>query len=207
MLGYVGKPSSTATRRRVVAQWLLAAAAALLASTPAALAQEDDDEGSFEVRTASSELLDGVYYVNALIDLRLSSEATEALDAGVPLAVHIEIDLIRVRRFWIDDEEYDVDQRFVLEHHALTERYIVRNLNRGDQASFATLTAALSYLGRIERLPFIDAPLLEPEHSYDARIRAELDMDEFSGPLRLLTFWRREFSLSSEWFRWRLLSS
>ena len=206
MLGSVGKPSLSATRRSIIAQWLSAAAAALLGSAPLALAQEDD-EGSFEVRTASSELIDGVYYVNSLIDLRMSREATEALDSGVPLVVRIEIDLIRVRRFWIDDEEYDVDQRFVLEHHALTERYIVRNLNRGDQASFATLTAALSNLGRIERLPLIDATLLEPGRSYDARIRVELDMDEFSGPLRLLTFWRREFSLSSEWFRWRLLSS
>lgn len=168
---------------------------------------QDDDEGAFEIRTASSELIDGVYYVNALIDLRLSDEASEALAAGVPLIVRIEIDLIRVRRFWIDDEEVDVDQRFVLEYHALTERYLVRNLNRGDQASFATVTAALNYLGRIERLPFIDAALLEPARSYDARIRAELDMDEFSGPLRLLTFWRREFSLSSEWFRWRLQNS
>jgi Domain of unknown function (DUF4390) len=206
VLGSVGKPSLSATRRSIIAQWLSAAAAALLGSAPLALAQEDD-EGSFEVRTASSELIDGVYYVNSLIDLRMSREATEALDSGVPLVVRIEIDLIRVRRFWIDDEEYDVDQRFVLEHHALTERYIVRNLNRGDQASFATLTAALSNLGRIERLPLIDATLLEPGRSYDARIRVELDMDEFSGPLRLLTFWRREFSLSSEWFRWRLLSS
>ena len=177
--------------------------AVALAIMHAARAQ-DDEEGSFEVRTASSELIDGVYFVNALIDLRLSSEASEALAAGVPLIVQIEVDLIRVRRFWVDDEEVDVDQRFVLEYHALTERYLVRNVNRGDQASFATVMAALNYLGRIERLPFIDAPLLESGRSYDARIRARLDMDEFSGPLRLLTFWRREFSLSSDWFRWRL---
>lgn len=167
---------------------------------------QDDEEGAFDVRTASSELVDGVYYVNALIDFRLSSEAFEALESGVPMIVHIEVDLIRVRRFWVDDEEVDVQQRYVLEYHALTQRYLVRNLNRGDQASFATVSAALSYMGRIERLPFIDAALLAPGRSYDARIRAELDTDEFSGPLRLLTFWRRELSLSSDWFRWRLLN-
>ena len=160
--------------------------------------------GSFVVRSASSELFSGVHFVSALIDLRLSSEAQEALDSGFALIVHIEVDLIQVRRFWIDDEEADVDQRFVLEYHALTERYLVRNTNGGDQASFATVNAALNYLGRIERLPFIDSALLSAGRSYDARIRAELDVDGFAGPLRLLTFWRRDFSLSSDWFRWRL---
>jgi hypothetical protein len=163
-----------------------------------------DDEGGFAVRSAESELVSGVYLVNATIDLRLSSEARTALESGVPLTVHIEVDLIRIRRFWMDDEEADVDQRFELAYHALTERYIVRNLNSGDQVSFATVMAALNYLGRIERLPFIDAALLAPGRAYDARIKAELDMDEFSGPLRLLTFWRRDFSLESEWYRWRL---
>jgi len=184
-------------RRAVLVAVILAAGAS------AALAQVDD-EGGFTVRSAESELVSGVYLVNATIDLRLSSEALTALEAGVPLTVHIEVDLIRIRRFWIDDEEADVDQRFELAYHALTERYIVRNLNSGDQVSFATVMAALNYLGRIERLPFIDAALLAPGRSYDARIKAELDMDEFSGPLRLLTFWRRDFSLESEWYRWRL---
>jgi hypothetical protein len=177
--------------------------AGFLASAAPLLAQ-DDDAGIFRVRSVNSELVAGVYFIDALLDLSLSSEAREALESGVPLIVRVEVDLIRVRRFWIDDEEYDVDQRFSLEYHALTERYIVRNLNGGEQASFATLSSALSYLGRIERLPFIDATLLDQQRSYDARIRAELDMDEFSGPLRLLTFWRRDFSLSSDWYRWRL---
>lgn len=169
-----------------------------------AVPAQDDSEGGFAVRSAESELVSGVYLVNATIDLRLSREARAALESGVPLTVHIEIDLIRVRRFWIDDEEADVEQRFELAYHALTERYIVRNLNSGDQTSFATVMAALNYLGRIERLPFIDVALLASGRTYDARIKAELDVDEFSGPLRLLTFWRRDFSLESEWYRWRL---
>lgn len=178
-------------------------AAAILAGIGAAPAQ-DDERGGFTVRSAESELVTGVYLVSAVLDLRLSSETREALESGVPLTVRIEVDLIRIRRFWIDDEEVDIDLRFELVYHALTERYIVRNLNSGDQASFSTDMAALNYLGRIERLPFIDAALLDPARSYDARIRARLDVDEFSGPLRLLTFWRREFSLESEWYRWRL---
>lgn len=200
----VHRQSDRSQCRRAVWLWATVVIAGLLAESPRAVAQDDDDAGLFRVRSVNSELVAGVYFVNALLELNLSGEAREALESGVPLIVHVEVDLIRIRRFWIDDEEYDVDQRFSLEYHALTERYIVRNLNGGEQASFATLSSALNYLGRIERLPFIDATLLDPQRGYDARIRAELDMDEFSGPLRLLTFWRREFSLSSDWLRWRL---
>jgi hypothetical protein len=181
----------------------LATAALLLGMSP--LYAQDEEDGGFTVRSAESELVSGVYYVNASIDLQLSAEARAALESGVPLIVHIELDLIHIRRFWIDDEEADVDQRFELAYHALTERYIVRNLNSSDQASFASVDAALNYLGRIERLPFIDAALLDSGRVYDVRIKAELDMDEFSGPLRLLTFWRRDFSLESDWYRWPLL--
>lgn len=183
---------------------VLIAVSLLLGAVP--LWAQDNVDGGFVVRSAESELMGGVYFVNAIIDLQLTAEAREALESGVPLTVDIEVDLIRVRRFWIDDEDADVSQRFELAYHALTERYIVRNLNSSDQASFASVDAALNYLGRIERLPFIDAALLEPQRAYDARIRVELDMDEFSGPLRLLTFWRRDFSLESDWYRWPLLN-
>lgn len=199
---HISQPT-TRSHRAIWRAGLAAAAATALLLTPGAHAQDED--GLFEVRTASSELRGEVFYIDSLIEFRLSDEAREALEAGVGLIIRIEVELIHIRRFWFDDEEVGLEQRFLLEYHTLSERYLVRNLNTGDQASFATLFSALNYLGRIERLPFIDLALLDPERSYDVRIRAELDTDEFPGPLRLLTFWRRDLSLSSDWYRWRLL--
>jgi hypothetical protein len=98
-------------------------------------------------------------------------------------------------------------QQYQLEYHALSERYIVLKLNSGDQASFATLFAALDYLGRIERLPVIDAALLEDGRDYNFRLRAVLDVEQFPGPLRLLAFWRRDWSLASDWYQWPLRSN
>jgi hypothetical protein len=95
-------------------------------------------------------------------------------------------------------------QLYELEYHALSERFIVTNLNSGDQASFATLFSALNYLGRIDQLPVIDAALIEPDRDYDWRLRAVLDVEQFPGPLRLLAFWRRDWSLASDWYRWPL---
>jgi hypothetical protein len=86
----------------------------------------------------------------------------------------------------------------------LSERYLVETANSGVQESFSSLLAALSFLGRVDHLPLIDAAVLDPEREYDLRLRAVLDVDQFPGPLRLLTFWRRDWSLASDWFRWRL---
>jgi hypothetical protein len=82
----------------------------------------------------------------------------------------------------------------------------VRNTNSGDQASFGSLSAALDYIGRIERLPLIDTAVLDDDRGYDVRLRASLDQEQFPGPLRLLAFWRRDWSIASEWYRWPLRS-
>ena len=197
---FVLNNSATLRRPRLIrlAAWL-----AMLMGL-AAVAQGQDRPGRFEVRSARTNLSDGVYLLEARVEYRLSEDARKALDAGVPLTIELEITVIRHRRFWPDVEVATLRQDYRLEFHALSERYIVRNVNSGDQSTYATLFSALNYLGRINGLPVIDAALLEPGYRYDGRIRALLDKDDFPGPLQLLAFWRSEWSLESEWFRWQI---
>lgn len=178
-------------------------ALAALATWPA-IAAAQDDPGRFEVRSASLELRDDVYYLTARIDYRLSTEARQALESGLTLTIRLEVEFLHRLRLWMDLEEVTLLQLYEVEFHALTERYFVRNRNSGDRASFPTLFEALNHLGRIDDLPVIDAPVLEPGRRYDIRLRAVLDQAELPGPLRLLAFWRRDWSLGSEWYRWRL---
>jgi hypothetical protein len=166
--------------------------------------EQDEDPGRFEIREAHVELSSGVYFLYAAIDYRLSSDARAALESGVPLTIRLDVELLNDRRFWFDGEDAALRQLYQLEYHALSERYIVQSLNSGDQASFPTLFGALNYLGRIDHLPLIDAALIDPGHAYDLRLRAVLDVEQFPGPLRLLAFWRRDWSLGSDWYRWRL---
>jgi hypothetical protein len=176
----------------------------VLLSTTAGPAAAQQDPGHFEVRSARVDLKSGVYFLDAWIEYRLSSEAREALQSGVPLTIRIDVEVLNSRRLWFDAEEESLLQRYQLEYHALSERYIVHNLNIGDQASFSTLFSALNFLGRIENLPLIDAALLDSGRDYVLRLRAVLDTERFPGPLRLLAFWRRDWSIASDWYRWRL---
>ena len=181
----------------------LAALAALLLQP--GYAQDDlDRAGYFEVRSASTRQVEGVHALDARLQLVLSSEALDALSSGVPLVIELQLELIRQRRFWWDDAEAQLAVRYELEYRPLSQRYIVRNTNSGDQDSFATLYSALNNLGRVQGLPVIDDALLEPGDDYRVRLRALLQTQQYPAPIRLLFFWRSEWQLQSEWYEWLL---
>ncbi len=173
-----------------------------LAASPATA--QEEDPGRFEVRSASVVLDEGIYYLDAWLEYRLSTEAQEALESGVPLTIEIEVEFLRARRFWFDESEASLLQTYELQYHALSERYLVLNSNTGEQNSFANLFSALNFLGRVNALPLIDEALLELGEPYEIRVRTILSTEDFPGPLRLLTFWRRDWDLRSEWYTWPL---
>jgi hypothetical protein len=179
--------------------------AAVLLLAGAALAQDPVERaGYFEVRSASTELVSGVYLLDARLQLVLSSEALNALNSGVPLTIELQMQVIRSRRFSLDAVDAELAFRVELEYRPISQRYIVRNLNTGTQDSFATLYSALNNLGRIQRLPVVDESLLVPDRDYRVRLRALLATEQYSAPLRLLFFWRDEWQLKSEWYEWKL---
>ena len=124
--------------------------------------------------------------------------------AGFTLTIELQVELIRVRRWYIDDMEAELAIRYELEYHPLSQRYVVRNLNSGEQDSFATLYSALNNLGRVQGLPLIDDTVLEADSSYRVRARALLQTRQYSAPIRMLFFWRGQWQLESKWFEWIL---
>ncbi len=169
------------------------------------VAQDDiQREGYFEVRSATTETVDGVHALDARLQLVLSSEALAALESGVTLTIELQLQVIRTRRFLPDDVEAELAVRYELEYSPVSQRYIVRNLNSGDQDSFATLYSALNSLGRVQGLPVIDDALLATDTEYHARLRAMLNTERYPPALRVLFFWRGQWQLQSEWFEWLL---
>jgi len=177
---------------------------ALLALGSSLGQDEIEREGYFEVRSASTELVGGVHTLDARLQLVLSSEALAALSSGVPLTIELQMEIIRERRFYIDDLTAELAVRYELEYRPLSQRYIVRNLNSGDQDSFATLYSALNSLGRVQDLPLLDDALLENDKRYRVRVRVLLNTQQYPAPLRLLFFWRDQWQLQSDWFEWQL---
>ena len=196
-------PRREAFRPQAVWQALLALLAVLALGT--GLAQDRvEREGYFEVRSATTEIVEGVHTLDARLQLVLSSEALRALESGVTLIIELQLQVIRVRGLLPDDLEAELAVRYELEYSPVSQRYVVRNLNAGDQDSFATLYSALNSLGRVQGLPVIDDAVLEADEDYRFRVRVMLNMERYPALLRVLFFWRGQWQLESEWYEWSL---
>ena len=191
-------------KRTQLSRRLVAVLAAMLVLGTGFAQDNIEREGYFEVRSASTQAIAGVHTLDARLQLVLSSEALAALESGVTLTIEMQMQVIRVKRFLMDSVDAELAIRHELEYRPLSQRYIVRNLNSGDQDSFATLYSALNNLGRVQGLPVIDDALLIPDRDYRLRLRAMLNTQQYPAPLRLLFFWRGQWQLQSEWFEWQL---
>jgi len=183
---------------------VLAVLAGIVLAVPAAGQQIPERQGFFDIRSASTTLNEGVHELEARLQLILSDEALDALNSGVPLTIELDFEVIRVRGLWLDALDAALTFDYELEYRPLSQRYIVRNLNSGNQESFSTLYSALNNLGRIQGLPVIDDAVLDPDSDYRLRLRARLSTRQYPSALRLLFFWRSQWQLESGWFEWML---
>lgn len=156
------------------------------------------------VSNATTRLDNGVWYLDADIDYQLNRTALDALASGLLLDIELDIRLERRRRIIWDAEFAELKQRYQLQYHALTERYIVRNLNSGEQASYASLPTALGRLGQVRGLPLIDDALLERGERYYVEAQAVVDIRGAGGPLAVIRVFWNDWRLESDWVRWRL---
>jgi hypothetical protein len=181
---------------RSAAAWLMAvlvlAGGALAA--PGALAQGPKLQ-RFEVRSAYVEL-------KATLKFDLPEGARAAIREGAPLTLHLEIVVKRQRNYWLDETVATLDQHYELVYRALSERFLVRNLNSDEQASYATLDAALDALRVIKGLPMLDQALVVPKRRHEISIRGNLDVRTMPDALRFVLFWSDDWRQRSEWYTW-----
>jgi hypothetical protein len=156
----------------------------------------------FEVRSAYVEPADRVYELNATLNFDLPEGARAAIREGAPLTLHLEIVVKRQRNYWFDETVATLDQGYELAYRALSERYLVRNLNSGEQASYATLDAALDALRVISRLPILDQALVSPNRRHEISVRGSLDVRTMPDALRFVLFWSDDWRQRSEWYTW-----
>ena len=175
---------------------------ALLGCALGALAQSQQ---AFGIRTAYAQLVEGVYLINARLHLPLTDRMRTALRDGVPLTLELEIVVNGGRRYWLDETVASLVQRYDLQYDAVSDRYVVRNLNSGEQASYPELDSAVDQLTRISGLPVLDRALIGGGRRYEFSMRSSFDLGDMPTALRWLMFWVDDIHGVSEWYTWPLL--
>lgn len=158
----------------------------------------------FKILSAETKLKENVFLLEANMDLTFSSDALEALRSGVPLIVFINIEVEKDRNWWWDKTIAELEQGYLLLYHALSEKYIIHNLNSGSQQNFSSLSTALFSLSNFQDLPLIDKNLLEEGVNYYVRLRTYLDIESLPAPMRPIAYISSQWQLESDWFSWPL---
>lgn len=158
----------------------------------------------FKILAAETTLKNNVFHIEADLDLKFSDDALEALRSGVPLIVLINIEVLKNRSWWWDKTIAKLEQGYLLLYHALSEKYIIHNLNSGAQQNYISLNTALYYLSNIKDFPLIDKNLIISGDDYYVRMRTYLDIESLPAPMRPIAYISSQWQLESDWFSWPL---
>jgi hypothetical protein len=189
-------------RRRYLFRLVCAASAACATLLLARPLHAEGLAGRFEVRSADLELKDGVYHLNARIDLPVSEAVRRGLVEGVPLSLEVDLDIERVRQLLPNSSVAELTQRYRLQYNAVSARYILRNENSGQQESLGTVDEAIAHLSEVHSLPALDKALIAADRRYEGRVRAKIDFGTVPFTLRLLMFWVSDWHRDSDWYAW-----
>src|SRR5512133_290099 len=114
------------------------------------------DDSRLTIREATATIDEGVYELDAKLELELPDAARKAVESGLTLRLTYEVTVSRVRRYMPDADVATLEQRYEVSYHALSQRYLVKNLNTGEQQDYGLLQSALDRICELRGLPVLD---------------------------------------------------
>ncbi len=196
------QPDRTDMLRGPRSPWVMLAAAWVAVCSVVVLA--DALDGVLQVRSAFVDLDHAVFQLHARVDYPQTPAISDALRDGVDLIFDVEARVDRARRFWLNSTVVDLTMRRELAYHTVADRYVVKDPATGDQQTFASLEAALQYLGTVDAWPILVEPQLETGAQYIISVRAGIHRGHLSSSLRALLFWTDDWTRFSDWYTWSL---
>ena len=169
--------------------------AALALLPPAARAD------GIEVRAARLEPAAEGWQLAADFGLTLPARLEEAVNRGVMLHFVVEFELIRPRWYWFDESVASATLTYRLSYHALTRQY--RLALSGIAQSFPELSDALGVMSRVRGWRVLEPDQARSGSQYEAQVRLRLDTAQLPKPFQVNALTNREWTLSSEWKRFR----
>lgn len=97
----------------------------------------------FAVHDAKTTLSGEIYYLEAKLEYQFTEVVLAALDNGVTLTLVLDIEVYSPSRYLWEEVIATLEQRYEIQYHALSEQYILRNLNSGSQFVYSSLDRRL----------------------------------------------------------------
>jgi hypothetical protein len=171
----------------------------LFAAVPVHAAKTDE---AITVLYAELKPADDNWALNAAFNVRLNRTQEEALKKGIPLYFVTEVELQRVRSWWLNEDLVVTSRIGQLNYSPLTRRYQVETVE-GFKA-YDTPPEALAELGRIENWVVTTKKILKPGNTYKAAIRMRLDLGLLSKPLQINALATGKWEVEGDWHEWEI---
>lgn len=164
-----------------------------------------EDKPPFSIRDIKVERTEQDYQLNAVVDFDLNETVLNALHNGVSLTIELQMQLYREREWMWDKNVSDITRRFRLRYFALSQLYLLTDLDDQSRHSFVSLRAALYRLGHLQT-PLAQLHEVMAGQAHYLRMRTLLDIESLPAPLRPLAYLSSHWRLKSKWKLWTIES-
>lgn len=137
--------------------------------------------------------------LSADIQLPLTDTLKDSIDRGLALYFQTDVQVVRPRWYWLNEDIISTSIEWRLSYHALTRQYRVATNAQGRTA--ATLDEALAVMSSIRAVPIGRVSNLTPGQRYDVWVRMRLDSGRLPKPFQMTAMTNRDWNPQSEWKR------
>ncbi len=140
---------------------------------------------------------DGQLYIDADVQLDVSSELRNAAQKGVPIYFTADLEIVSKRWWWFDKVLADQQLTWRIVYNVLTRQWRVGTGELSlPEASFDD---ALSFVRNIRGWAVADLAELDTDEEYNGRIRVRLDTSRLPRPFQIDAYNSSAWSLATPW--------
>ncbi len=137
--------------------------------------------------------------LSADIVLPLTETLKDSVNRGLALYFQTDVQLVRPRWYWLNEQVVAASIEWRLSYHALTRQYRVATNAQGQ--AFSTLDEALAVMTAIRSVPIGRVENLVPGRSSEFWVRMRLDTGRLPKPFQMTAMTNRDWNPQSEWKR------
>ena len=148
------------------------------------------------------EIVERNIHINCEVQYKVDDKVKSALRNGIEVTFALELQLQLDREMWPDTTVTSLVREFRLKYHALSKQYVMVDVIKGHERSFPDLYSAFFYMGNMRELELANIDVLELNQKYYIRARARLLPEKLPLPLRVKSYFSRDWRPSSGWTTW-----
>ncbi len=165
-------------------------------NTALAATRQDVQFTDITITTSTSHLL-----LFAVLKNNENRDLIQALHSGIPMQFTFLIELYRIKDNWPDEELITMEFTHTLKYDTLKENYqLERTEQKNRKFTFESLEEAMEMMNDINGLKVIELIRLQPDASYELRMKAELYKKTLPMNLHYLIPFISMWDLETDWF-------